>query len=78
MLLREMWDHRVTDFVRRGYQDLSKDNSKPDLMGLRQTRLTLAQIKQLRKWTDARNADYRHKLAQLKKQYIHIDKKDLI
>lgn len=77
MLLLELMDPqtRITDCVRRGYQNIKQDNSRTSLGGLRKTRLTLAQLRHLRVWTDARNADYRYKIEHLRKQYVFIPPK---
>jgi len=51
------------------YQDLSQDNSQPQLDNLRKTRLTLRQLNKLRQMNDVRSFEYKEKLKQVKKQY---------
>lgn len=75
MLLLELTNKQIHDIVASSYQSLKHDHSKNSLGGLRQTKLTLAQIKQLRTWTDARNAERQIKLAHLRKQYRYIPPK---
>ena len=50
MKLMEMFDAAVP-----GYQDVSSDNSKPKWRESRKTKLTLKQIRKLRKMLDVRN-----------------------
>ena len=51
------------------FQDLSQDNSVEKPHDLRKTRLTLAQISQLRKMNDQRTLEYVDKLNLVRKQY---------
>ena len=54
MKLFEMFDPAVA-----GYQDVSADNSKPKWRESRKTKLTLKQIRKLRKMNDVRSEDTR-------------------
>ena len=51
------------------YQDLSRDNSVDKIHDLRKTRLTLAQINQLRKMNDQRTVEYVEKIKSVRQQY---------
>ena len=51
------------------YQDLSQDNSQPQLGDLRKTRLTLRQLNKLRKMNDVRAFEYKEKLKLIRLQY---------
>jgi hypothetical protein len=51
------------------YQDLSQDNSQPELGDLRKTRLTLRQINKQRKMNDVRTYEYKEKLKLVRQQY---------
>jgi hypothetical protein len=51
------------------YQDLSQDNSQPEIGDLRKTRLTLRQINKLRKMNDVRAYEYKEKLKLVRQQY---------
>ena len=51
------------------YQDLSQDNSQPQLGDLRKTRLTLRQLNKLRKMNDVRAFEYKEKLNLVRQQY---------
>ncbi|NDB58026.1 hypothetical protein EB001_06235 [bacterium] len=51
------------------YQDLSRDNSVDKIHDLRKTRLTLAQINQLRKMNDQRTVEYVEKIKLVRQQY---------
>ena len=51
------------------YQDLSQDNSQPELGDLRKTRLTLRQLNKLRKMNDVRTYEYKEKLKLVRQQY---------
>jgi hypothetical protein len=64
MLLTEMFSDQNSD-----YQDLTKDNSQKKISDLRKTRLTLAQISQLRKMNDQRNLEKQEDLSRVRKQY---------
>jgi hypothetical protein len=62
----------LTEFFKRApsaYQDLSQDNSQPQLGDLRKTRLTLRQLNKLRKMNDIRALEYKDKLKLVRKQY---------
>ena len=59
-----MFNHQNSD-----YQDLSKDQSIEKLHDLRKTKLTLAQINQLRKMNDQRNVEYTEEIIKVRKQY---------
>lgn len=52
-----------------GYQDTDSDNSKPTLKSSRKTKLTLKQIRKLRKMLDVRNYEASLHLNQVRKQY---------
>jgi len=64
MFLSEMFSANNGSF-----QDLSQDNSVEKLHDLRKTRLTLAQINQLRKMNDQRTVEYVEKRKLITKQY---------
>lgn len=64
MFLSEMFSDRNSE-----YQDLSKDQSQTKMTDLRKTRLTLAQINQLRKMNDQRNVEKAEHLIKIRKQY---------
>lgn len=64
MFLSEMFSDRNSE-----YQDLSKDQSQTKMTDLRKTRLTLAQINQLRKMNDQRNVEKAEHLIRIRKQY---------
>jgi len=51
------------------YQDLSQDNSQPQLGDLRKTRLTLRQLNKLRKMNDVRAFEYKEQLKLVRQQY---------
>lgn len=51
------------------YQDLSQDNSQPEIGDLRKTRLTLRQLNKLRKMNDVRTYEYKQKLKLVRQQY---------
>lgn len=51
------------------YQDLSQDNSQPEIGDLRKSRLTLRQLNKLRKMNDVRTFEYKEKLKLVKQQY---------
>ena len=54
MFLSEMFNE-----YKKGYQTLSKDKSQNKIEDLRKTKLTLAQINQLRKMNDQRTLEYK-------------------
>lgn len=64
MKLMEMFDPPVA-----GYQDVNQDNSKPVWRTSRKTKLTLKQIRKLRKMMDVRNFEKREYLKKVKEQY---------
>ena len=64
MKLFEMFDAPVPCF-----QDVDKDNSKPVWRTSRKTKLTLNQIRKLRKMLDVRNYEKAKHLAKVRKQY---------
>jgi hypothetical protein len=64
MKLFEMFDQAVA-----GYQDTSADNSRIKYKESRKTKLTLRQIRKLRKMNDVRNFEYVSNLKKIRKQY---------
>lgn len=64
MKLFEMFDAPV-----QGYQDVSTDNSKHQWTETRKTKLTLRQIRKLRKMLDVRNFERAQNLKKVRKQY---------
>lgn len=64
MKLFEMYDAPV-----EGYQDVSQDNSKPVWRTSRKTKLTLKQIRKLRKMLDVRNFEKKEHLKKVREQY---------
>jgi len=52
-----------------GYQDLSKDKSQNKIEDLRKTKLTLAQINQLRKMNDQRAVEFKEQMEKVKIMY---------
>lgn len=64
MILNEIYEKSPD-----AYQDLSQDNTQPQLGELRKTRLTLRQIRKLRQMNDVRTYEYKEKLKQIKQQY---------
>lgn len=64
MKLFEMFDPPIN-----GYQDVNADNSKPVWRTSRKTKLTLKQLRKLRKMLDVRNFEKREHLKQVKDQY---------
>ena len=52
-----------------GYQDLSKDKSQNKIEDLRKTKLTLAQINQLRKMNDQRALEFKENIEKVKTMY---------
>ena len=62
----------LTEFFKKesgSFQDLSQDNSQPEIGDLRKSRLTLRQLNKLRKMNDVRTFEYKEKLKKLRKQY---------
>ena len=64
MKLMEMFDAPV-----QGYQDIASDNSKPKWRESRKTKLTLRQIRKLRKMLDVRNYEKKNYLKKVHEQY---------
>ncbi len=64
MKLMEMFDTPVA-----GYQDVNQDNSKPTWRTSRKTKLTLKQIRKLRKMLDVRQYEKQLHLKKVRKQY---------
>jgi hypothetical protein len=52
-----------------GYQDVESDNSRPQWRESRKTKLTLRQIRKLRKMNDVRNYEKAHYLKKIHAQY---------
>jgi hypothetical protein len=64
MFLTELYDPPVN-----GYQDVKDDNSKPIFKQSRKTKLTLMQIRKLRKMLDVRNYERKEDLKKIHTQY---------
>ncbi len=64
MKLLEMFDPPIA-----GYQEVSQDNSKPVWRTSRKTKLTLKQIRKLRKMLDVRNYEKKEYLKKVREQY---------
>ena len=64
MILQEFWNKEP-----EAYQDVSQDNSQPQLGDLRKTHLTLRQLNKLRKMNDVRAVEYKEKLKRVRQQY---------
>lgn len=64
MKLMEMFDPAIP-----GYQDTEDDNSKPAWRESRKTKLTLKQIRKLRKMNDVRNYEKSKYLKKVHEQY---------
>lgn len=64
MILNELY-HREPS----AYQDVSSDNSQPQLGDTRKTRLTLRQLRKLRQMNDVRTYEYKEKLKLVRQQY---------
>lgn len=64
MHLFELYDPPIA-----GYQDVNTDNSKPAWRTSRKTKLTLNQIRKLRKMLDVRNYEKKEYLKNIKTQY---------
>lgn len=69
MKLLEMFDPPVA-----GFQDVDKDNSKPTWRTSRKTKLTLKQIRKLRKMLDVRNYEKKDYLSKIQQQYGQANK----
>jgi hypothetical protein len=64
MKLFEMFEPAIP-----GYQDIESDNSKPKWKESRKTKLTLKQIRKLRKMNDVRNYEKAKYLKKVHEQY---------
>ncbi len=64
MILLELFDPAV-----EGYQDVADDNSRPKWKESRKTKLTLRQIRKLRKMLDVRNYEASKNLEKIRTQY---------
>lgn len=64
MILSEMFDAPIN-----GLQDVNSDNSKPTYRTSRKTKLTLKQIRKLRRMLDVRNYEKKKYLDNVRKQY---------
>ena len=64
MQLFEMFDPPI-----QGLQDVDADNSKPVWRTSRKTKLTLKQIRKLRRMLDVRNYEKKNYLQKVRKQY---------
>jgi hypothetical protein len=64
MNLLEMFDAPIN-----GMQDVNADNSKPTYRTSRKTKLTLKQIRKLRRMLDVRNYEKQKYLENVRKQY---------
>jgi hypothetical protein len=64
MILQEFWNKEP-----EAYQDVSQDNSQPQLGDLRKTHLTLRQLNKLRKMNDVRAVEFKEKLKRVRQQY---------
>lgn len=64
MQLLEMFDPPI-----QGMQDVNTDNSKPVWRTSRKTKLTLKQIRKLRRMLDVRNYEKKNYLKKVRKQY---------
>jgi len=65
MKLFEMFDQAIP-----GYQDAGMDNSSIKWKENRKTKLTLRQIRKLRKMNDVRNFEHVTNLKKVRKQYM--------
>lgn len=64
MQLHEMFDPPIN-----GLQDVNTDNSKPTYRTSRKTKLTLKQIRKLRRMLDVRSYEKKQYLEKVRKQY---------
>jgi len=64
MILNELYQG-----VPAAYQDVSQDNTQPQLGDLRKTKLTLRQINKLRRLNDVRAYEFNEKLKRVQTQY---------
>jgi hypothetical protein len=67
MKLFEMFDPAV-----QGYQDTKNDNSKVQWKETRKSKLTLRQVRKLRKMLDVRNFERVTNLKKVRKQYTPV------
>jgi hypothetical protein len=61
--------YEVFDTPIAGMQDVDQDNSKPTWKASRKTKLTLKQIRKLRKMLDVRQYERQQHLKKVRKQY---------
>jgi hypothetical protein len=64
MILNELYTRSPS-----AYQDLSQDNTQPQMGQLRKSRLTLKQLHKLRKMNELREIEFQNKLKFLSLQY---------
>ena len=64
MILNELFAPPVS-----GYQEVNSDNSKPVWRTSRKTKLTLKQIRKLRRMLDVRNYEKKNYLSKVRSQY---------
>lgn len=64
MRLFEVFDPAIP-----GYQDVASDNSKPKWKESRKTKLTLRQIRKLRKMSDVKNYEKQKYMKKIQAQY---------
>lgn len=64
MILLELYQKQNS-----AYQDVSQDNSQPELGDLRKTKLTLRQINKLRRLNDIRQIEFNERLEKVQRQY---------
>jgi hypothetical protein len=64
MRIFEMFEPSIS-----GFQSVNDDNSKPKFKSSRKTRLTLQQIRKLRKMLDVRNYEHKINLIDVSNQY---------
>jgi hypothetical protein len=64
-----MWLYEVFEPPIAGMQDVDQDNSKPTWKTSRKTKLTLKQIRKLRKMLDVRQYERQQHLKKVRKQY---------
>ena len=64
MILTELYQN-----VPAAYQDVSQDNTQPQLGDLRKTKLTLRQINKLRRLNDVRAYEFKQNLKRVQAQY---------
>jgi hypothetical protein len=64
MILLELYQREKS-----AYQDLSQDNSQPQLGDLRKTKLTLKQINKMRQLNDVRQVEFKERIERVQRQY---------